>query len=163
MEVALRTALAGIADAVGESGHGVETEHDRWALYERAIRSSVGLDLLREAVALEEDRALAVTVVLRMLEQAPESEHAAWIGLLPVDNRSFSERRAAEIRILRRAKEDVLPATEIASTLGEWTDWLQLRLAELLVDRDGLEALSIDGRTRRIRNVASTRLRSLAA
>jgi hypothetical protein len=87
--------LRDIAKAVGEPQPDIETDHGRWHLYEAAIRSSAAFDLVRQAVALEVDRTLAASVVLRMLEQVPDDQHAVWVGQLAPDNREYAERRAS--------------------------------------------------------------------
>ena len=163
MDKALHGLLDRIANAVGEPTRGIDTDHGRWHLYECAIKASVALDLLQQAVALEEDRALATTVVLRMLELVADDRQADWISQLAPDNRTYSEKRAAEIRILRRAKAGELAAGTIAEEIAGWTDWLQIRLAEAMNSRDGLSIVSAQGRTKRIRNTAAGRVKTLSA
>jgi hypothetical protein len=161
MDPAFQSVLTGIANAVGAHHTDIETDHGRWQLYERAMEASSALDLLRQAIALEEDRALAASVVLRMLEQVADVRQADWINQLAPDNRRLSERRAVEIQALRRARDGVLPTIEIAADIGNWSDWLQIRLVDVLVDREGLAILSANGRTKRIRNLAAARLKAL--
>ncbi|GHJ45656.1 hypothetical protein Cs7R123_29980 [Catellatospora sp. TT07R-123] len=157
----LKTVLVNIANALGVPQSDVEADHGRWHLYERVIESSNHLDLLRKAVALEEDTTLATSVVLRMLELVTDDQQDDWIVQLAPNNRAYSQRRAGEIRILRRARVGAVYPEEIASQVGDWTDWLQLRLVENLGNRASLAILSDQGRTKRIRNSAAQRLRAL--
>jgi len=92
------------------------------------------------------------------LEQVADDRQAEWISQLAPDNRAYAERRASELRTLRQAREGALSATEIAEEIDYWTDWLQIRLANALADRDALAMLCAKGRTRRIRNNAAARL-----
>jgi hypothetical protein len=158
----LHDVLGRIAGALGAPLPDAGTDHDRWRLYERAIESSASLDLLRQAVALEEDRTLATSVVLRILERAADDQQDDWIAQLTPENREYCKKRAAEIRILRRARQGALSAGEIASQMGDWTDWLQRRLVDGLSDGDSLAILSSQGKTKRVRNAATERLRALA-
>jgi len=160
MDAAFRKVLTRIADVVGEHAADMTTDHGRWHLYQSAMNSPAAYELLRQSVALEEDRALAVSVVLRMLEQVVDEQQADWISQLAPDNRAFSERRAFELGILRKARIGALSEAEIAVGLEAWTDWLQFRLVDVVVGRANLVILSMKGRTKRIRNAAAARLRS---
>jgi hypothetical protein len=155
--------LEGLAALTGEAPEDLQSDHGRWWLYERAIDSSVGSDLLLRAVALEEDKALATSVVLRMLELVATDQQATWIDQLPAASRAYSQVRASEIEVLRRAKRGDLEAEELASNIDRWSDWLQLRLAATSVNREGLAVISNRGRTRRIRNAATERLKGSLA
>jgi len=162
MDQGFRSLLDAIAAAVGDVPGDVADEHRRWHLYERAIVASAGLDPLQRAVAGEPDRALATTVVLRMLERVPDGEQAGWIERLQPADRATAERRAGEIRTLRRAGEGELTAAEAAGLIGTWSDWLQLRLAGQSTDPELLAILAALGRTRRIRNTATAVLKALS-
>lgn len=160
MDAAFREVLAGIADAVGDSTADIGTDHGRWRLYEAAMSLPTALHLLRQAVALEVDRSLAVSVVLRMLEQVSDDQQSDWINQLGPDNRAYSEKRAAELEILRRARMGALHEADMTAGLQIWTDWLQIRLVDALAGRETLAILSTKGRTKRIRNAAMTKLRT---
>jgi hypothetical protein len=139
----------------------LDSDHGRWRLYGEAINRGVGSELLLRAVALEVDRSLAVSIVLRMLELVPEDQYSAWIDQLAPDNRTYSLKRAAEIHLLRRARSGGLDLQEVAGSLDSWSDWLQLRLATSVDDARVLSIVSARGRTKRIRNAADERIRKL--
>lgn len=149
--------LAAMTDATPGD---VRDEHERWGVYEHAIRSQTGLESLRRAVSLEEDKAVASSVVLRVLELVDNEELGAWIETLPPDSRALSERRAEEIRMLRRAHAGDLLRDELQLKIDDWSDWLQLRLARVLHAPESLAVLSERGRTRRTRNAANETLKT---
>lgn len=161
MNAELADIVRGIAASLGIPPEDLDSDHGRWRLYERAIDDSVASELLLRAVALETDRALAVSVVLRMLELVPDDRHSAWIDQLAPDNRAYSVRRAAEIRLLRRVLSDGLDIQEAASSLDSWSDWLQRRLATVVDDTQLLSLISARGRTQRVRNAAAERTEKL--
>lgn len=104
---------------------------------------------------------MATSVVLRMLERVADDQQDDWIAQLAPGSREYCEKRADEIRILRRARRGTLSAGDIASGIGDWTDWLQQRLVDALTDSDSLAVLSNRCRTKRVRNAAVERLRAL--
>jgi hypothetical protein len=95
-----------------------------------------------------------------MLELVPDDQHSTWIDQLAPDNRTYSQTRTSEIRVLRRSQSGGLDAQEIAGSLDSWSDWLQLRLATSLDDSRALLVISTHGRTKRIRNAAVERTSS---
>lgn len=141
-------AVERLAGALGRPVPG--DEHGRWELYRAAAGRPEAHAALREALAVEPDRHVLLSAVLVMVELVPDGEHGGWVALAP-----GARRRAAEVRLLRRG--DALSAAEVAAGLPEWSDWLQLRLAESLTRPDALEALKVGGRTRRVRNAAGRR------
>ncbi|MFD4671700.1 hypothetical protein ACFWNN_18335 [Lentzea sp. NPDC058450] len=118
------------------------SEHGRWELYQVSFGS---LDLLYPALAREPDTALLTSVLLHVLERT--DDHARWLELAPDE---YAVRRSREIGVLRRAA-DLLSAE---FDLAGWSDWLQLRLAQV-PSRDLLTALAEGGRTKRIRRIAA--------
>lgn len=140
-----------LAALVRETGRAPDltTDHGRWQLYEASYGS---LDLLHVALAHEQDAALRTSVVLRVLELV--EDHTRWLELAPGDE--YAPRRSREVGVLRRAAD--LPAEEV--DLPAWSDWLQLRLAEVPA-RGLLRVLAEQGRTRRIRRVAAGTLAGL--
>jgi hypothetical protein len=137
----------------------VRDEHDRWRVYARAVDADGCADLLLEAVALEPDPNVALSVVLRKLEVVPLADRQRWIdGLTGEIQRQFAARRAAELQVLE-TRPLTPPLREGID--HEWSDWLQLRLAESSPERDVISWLSQAGRTKRIRRTAAERLRRL--
>ncbi|GLY54036.1 hypothetical protein [Lentzea sp. NBRC 102530] len=121
------------------------TDADRWQFYEALLDS---LDLLHAALAREPDAVLRTSVVLRVLELV--EDHTRWLDLVPGDE--YELRRSREVGLLRRT------ASLDVGALPEWSDWLQLRLAEAGT-REVLTALAAGGRTRRSRRTAAAALR----
>jgi hypothetical protein len=142
-----------LAALVGHRLSDQSDEHARWAVYQVASERADAYPTLLAAVAEEPDRNVALSVVLAVLERLPADEHEAWVGALAEDNREHAEQRSAEVRLLRRAGE--LGAEEVAAELPEWTNWLQLRIADGLT-AEARAVVAERGRTRRIRNAAAT-------
>ncbi|WAL63830.1 hypothetical protein ORV05_22905 [Amycolatopsis cynarae] len=162
MPSGLRVIIAEIEGKLGDEATDPADEHARWNLYVRAAEVEHCWPQLREAIALEEDRAVASSLVVRMLERVPAEEREDWSCLLPAEeDRDFALRRARELNFL----EAVLlgsPEEERGDLRFEtWSPWLQLRLAGSSEDRDILALLAESGATRRIRAGAAARRRSL--
>jgi hypothetical protein len=153
-----RRLLADMAAIAGRSDLDLDDGHGRWHLYEHLIDRRLGFDLLRPAVAAEDDKVLAAAVVVRVLEVVPDEERDHWVALLPVEHQAYSRRRADETRALDRAKAGSLAVEEGESNLDSWSDWLQLRLSAQAVDVGMIALLAERGRTKRIRRAAAERL-----
>jgi hypothetical protein len=151
--------LVSLAARVGLTVTGVQDEHARWRVYAPAADAEECADLLFEAVALEPDPNVALSVVLRKLEVLPHADRQRWIDRLGQDEqRECAARRAEDLRVL----EDRPLAPSLREGIErEWSDWLQLRLAEFSPERDVVSRLSQDGRTKRIRRLAADRLKRL--
>lgn len=148
--------LYGSASVDPQDGHG------RWALYRQAIDAGQPSDLLLDAVALEPDPSIALSLVLHILEKVPEGDRPTWISRLVVSKgRDYATKRAKELGILQASIAGDLAISADADAPEVWSDWLQLRLAEACLDRTILGILSEHGRTKRIRRIASDRVRSL--
>ncbi|MFI7467828.1 DUF3027 domain-containing protein [Nonomuraea sp. NPDC049646] len=142
-------------DAFQESGTwSVPADHEtyrRWRLYLDALGNTDehGLSLLRDALAEEPDRELALAVILRALEAVTAGERRDWIALAPTgQHRERAETRAKDLELL---------ASGPAGQPGEWSEWLQLRLAATTSDPATLETLARAGRTKRVRRLATER------
>ncbi|MFD4644365.1 hypothetical protein ACFWN2_44155 [Lentzea sp. NPDC058436] len=107
------------------------------------------LDVVHAALAHEPDTALRTSVLLLVLERV--DDHARWLELAPDD--THARRRSREIGLLRRAEH----LTQGEIDLPAWSDWLQLRLAEV-PSPELLTALADGGRTKRIRRLAAATL-----
>jgi hypothetical protein len=153
---AVVTALAG---QLGERVGDLDDEHERCRIFERAVQRRLGLDLVFRAIGLERDQSMAESVVTSVLEELPDSEHAAWIDQLAPDHRRYSQNRSAEIAIVRRARSAGYHAEELAAHLDTWSDWVQRRLVLVVDDPQTLAVLARHGRTRKVRNAAAERLR----
>lgn len=140
-----------LADLARETGCAADltSEHGRWELYQASFGT---LDLLRAALAHEPDAVLRTSVLLRVFDLV--DDHGPWLDLAPDD--TYAQRRSREIGILRRAV-DLVP-DEI--DLPAWSDWLQLRLAEVSAPTV-LRVLAAEGRTKRVRRLADATLRAV--
>ena len=141
-------ALSALARETGCAAD-LTSEHGRWELYQGAFGS---LDLLRAALAHEPDTVLRTSVLLRVFELV--DDHGPWLDLAPDD--AYAQRRSTEVGILRRAMD--LEQEEI--DLPAWSDWLQLRLAEVPAPTV-LRVLAAEGRTKRVRRLADVTLRTV--
>lgn len=141
-----------LARLVQVTGHVADltSGHGRWSLYQASLGSP---DLVRAAVVHEPDTVLVKSVVLEVLPLA--DDHTIWLDLVPGAEDAL--RRSREIGVLRRAA--LLGGDEIEADLGTWSDWLQLRLAEV-PSPVLLRALRDEGRTKRIRRLAFATLRT---
>ncbi|MEU8607680.1 hypothetical protein AB0C29_06735 [Actinoplanes sp. NPDC048791] len=149
--------LVSLAARVGVTVTDVQDEHDRWQVYAQAVNSDDCADLLLEAVGLEPDLNVALSVVLRKLEVVPQADRQRWVDGLTGDiQRQFAARRAAELPVLET--RPLAPSLQ-KGIEQEWSDWLQLRLAESSPERDVISRLSRTGRTKRIRRTAAERLK----
>ncbi|MGP4102178.1 DUF3027 domain-containing protein [Nonomuraea sp. KM90] len=129
--------------------------HRRWTLYLRALDSmnERGLALLRDALADEPDRELALAVILRALEAVGAGERREWAGLVPPGrDRELAEARVRDLELL---------AAGPAGVPGEWSDWTQRRLAATSSDLALLGLLAQAGRTKRIRRMATERRQAM--
>ncbi|MFE5669655.1 hypothetical protein ACFQ7W_37745 [Streptomyces niveus] len=136
-------------------------EHARWAIYRAAVADEALLGLLYEALKDERESSLASAVVVLVLERTERSRHAEWIDILGDEHRGFSDRRSAELGILEDLMSERIPMVMVRDSLGEWSDWLQLKIAESVRISDVLEFVSREGRTKRIRRIASESLRTV--
>ncbi|WP_433722104.1 hypothetical protein ACQP2Y_42730 [Actinoplanes sp. CA-051413] len=120
--------LVSLAARVGVTVADVRDEHDRWRVYAPAVDADDCADLLLEAVGLEPDPNVALSVVLRKLEVVPQADRQRWVDGLTGDiQRQFAARRAAELQVLET--RPLAPSLR-EGIEQEWSDWLQLRLAE---------------------------------
>jgi hypothetical protein len=155
---ALVTALA---QRLGERVGDLDDEHERWRLFELAVRRRVGFDLLFRAIPLERDQVMAASVVIRALEMLPDREHAGWINQLAPHHRQYSHNRSAEVAVVRRARGGGYGAEQLAARLDGWSDWVQRRLVLEVDDTASLAVFAQQGRTRKVRNAAAERLRGV--
>ncbi|SNS19750.1 hypothetical protein [Actinacidiphila glaucinigra] len=146
--------------APGDLSGLLHDEHERWALYRRALEHPACLPDLFDAVAVEPDPSVALGIVLQVLGGLPPDERAAWTDRLGTERgRAYAARRARELGILQGASVTAL--LQDASVPESWSDWLQLRLAESSQEPAVLNRLVAAGRTKRIRRLASERERAI--
>ncbi|MEV0842147.1 hypothetical protein AB0I55_21735 [Actinocatenispora sera] len=138
----------------------VETDRGRWQLYRQALGSEDHHPLLA-ALRHEPDPQLGLSVAYLAISMLPDALHPAWTSVVPELLRHKAAERSAEVSMLRRAVVGRLAPEEIEPT--SWTNWLQLRIASQAIDRAIVDDLADNGRTKRIRNAATLRSRSLAA
>ncbi|MEV5611816.1 hypothetical protein [Streptomyces sp. NPDC052225] len=132
-------------------------EHVRWSCYRTAMASPDAWATLKKDLEAEPDPAVASSAVLRMLERLPVDEHESWIRVLAFERgRDVAQRRSQDLRTLNSPLE-----FEGELDPDEWSDWLQRRMVEQRTDPPLLDLLSRRGRTKRVRNAAAVRLRTL--
>ncbi len=135
--------------------------HARWDVYRRMMDSPVEWGRLLEIVGEEPDPSIAAAVVVAMLERVPAAERILWVDRTSAKN-SFAVLRMREIGVLESVSGDQGKEYPLAlDQLSEWSDWLQRRAAEESTSPGVLEQLSQSGRTKRIRHLATERLRVL--
>uniref|UniRef100_A0AAU3HQM4 Uncharacterized protein n=1 Tax=Streptomyces sp. NBC_01393 TaxID=2903851 RepID=A0AAU3HQM4_9ACTN len=139
-------------------------EHVRFARYRRAFDEVAPADAasLIARVLTDPDKGMANSAVCdyldrRAAELLTDPGYPAWrlemTGLVGVDD--FSTRRLDEWTLLRAMTLNEPWDTE---NLLAASNWLQLRTAEKFSGVTVLEVLAESGRTRRIRNIAESRL-----
>ncbi|GIG01083.1 hypothetical protein Cci01nite_61760 [Catellatospora citrea] len=128
-------------------------EHQRGRLYLLAMdRPECHGRLLAAAAA---DPVLMMTVVVAMLAVDREGRDR-WVALArEKTDRAYASRRAAEHTILEACGDVPGLGPELLAT---WSDWLQRCLSEGSTVPAVLDLLARHGRTRRIRNTASSRI-----
>ncbi|NRQ38842.1 hypothetical protein HII36_44525 [Nonomuraea sp. NN258] len=136
-------------------------DHQRWALYDLAIREGVGRDLLFRLLPLEPDLPMASSVVVQLVERVDPEERAAWVGRIPPEQRDYALRRVGELEIVDAVAAGELPAGQVAQRLDGWSDWVQRRITECVRDPAVLEIMAERGRTRRVRGQAGEERRRL--
>lgn len=144
------TALAGCVGVPVPADPG--DEHQRWPLYQWAMcRPECHGRLMAAAAA---DPVLVMPVVVQMLGIDRDGRDR-WVALARGEkDRAYATRRAAEHAILD-VHGDV-PGLGPA-VIPTWTDWLQRKLSEDSTVAAVLDLLARHGRTRRIRQTASSR------
>jgi hypothetical protein len=152
-------ALAGLEGSpVADPGDG----HERWALYLSAMDFESRFGLPFDAVGLEPDPAITLSLVLRMLDKLPVVMREAWADNIPyAKEREFVRKRIRELSILCSVNEGVPQPGQAEGTYETWSDWLQLQIANSAYDIRVLELLADRGRTKRIRGTADARIRLL--
>jgi hypothetical protein len=98
---------------------------------------------------------LVAAVVTQMMEWVEAPQREQWIAAARTErDRQYASRRAREVDILRI--HGAIPNLDRA-LLADWTDWLQIRLAETSTVLGVLDQLTQHGRTKRIRRTAAQR------
>ncbi|GAB4057929.1 hypothetical protein [Catellatospora paridis] len=144
------TALAGCVGVPVPAD--LRDEHQRWPLYQQAMcRPECHGQLMATTAA---DPVLVMSVVVQMLAIDRERRDR-WVALARDDkDRAYASRRAAEHAILEVRGDVPGLGPELLAT---WSDWLQRGLSEGSTMPAVLDLLARHGRTRRIRNTASSR------
>ncbi|MBL0885432.1 hypothetical protein [Myceligenerans indicum] len=139
----------------------LEDEHARWRLYEAAARSAQKMPIIYQALRFEGNELLLSATVIHILPLVVDDERADWVDLLPQGrSRDYAARRATELHILE-ARTAVDSPVASREEINNWSQWLQLRIAERSENTDLLSELSEVGTTKRIRHEARQRVRSL--
>lgn len=158
----LEEAIEEISRAIGEAAGDISSGHARWEIYRRAIDTPQSWGTLIEAIGLEVDPAIATSVAVGLLERVPSGMQESIIAAVrPAKNREFVALRARETNILESLSTGRFDVAELGDDLDSWSNWLQLHAAEDIADSGVLDMLAQRGRTKRIRNVASQRMRTM--
>ncbi|MFD0274003.1 hypothetical protein ACFVHB_08810 [Kitasatospora sp. NPDC127111] len=143
-------------------------EHDRYALYLEALAAAPteAEPGLVTAVLRDEDRVMGQAAVVRHVDVRGSAllrsdGFGPWAAALAavVGEHPFIVQRLDEWALLAALARG-LPWDAAALTAG--SNRLQLGVAETVDSTRALTLLAADGRTRRIRNIAASRLRALA-
>ncbi|MEP7766009.1 hypothetical protein [Sanguibacter sp. 25GB23B1] len=149
-----------LAERLDVSADCLEHDNDRWAIYSRALEHPGEHACLMRLLPEEDDFSLVHSVVVGALEVVDEAQGRAWIDLLPHDDRGFVERRAREIGVLRSSAQSAAHLPDVdATTIDEWSDWLQRRVAASRATAETLQVLAEHGRTKAVRHAARENLR----
>lgn len=152
--------LAELMGLLGLAPIDMESGHERWAVYRASMEAPSSWQLLGAAVQLEPDAAIAMSVVLPMLEKLPVEQRGEWVDWLSSEkDRNYARRRLQEIRVLNDLSGDGSASSTATLFDASWSVWLQLRLVEVVTNESLLVQLSERGATRRVRNAANSRLR----
>jgi hypothetical protein len=155
----LEAALEGLKKLVGATDLDLDADHGRWQFYQRALADPRCLALLGEAARAEDDPALASALVVQLLEIVPDAQRDRLVAGLSPGNAEFAANRLVELRVFENVISDSLPGDDFGRQLSDWSNWLQLRIAERVDNPAYLEALQRGGRTKRIRGVAAANRR----
>lgn len=135
-------------------------EHVRWLLYRESLGHIERRATIMGALAGEPDRPLASAVVFQALAVVDPEERQQWVQLLtPGAESRPAEQRARELDLIETLlapdadPRDAKPA--------DWSQWMQLRLAEGSESAGVLDLLAESGTTKRIRQRATTRARNV--
>lgn len=149
-----------LAERLDVSAECLGHDNDRWAIYSRALEHPDEHACLMRLLSEEDDLGLVYAVVVGALEVVDEAQGRAWIDLLPHDDRGFVERRWREIGVLRSSARSAARGPDVdATTINEWSDWLQRRVARSQVTAETLQVLAEHGRTKAVRHAARENLR----
>ncbi|KUJ41139.1 hypothetical protein AB0N87_09415 [Streptomyces sp. NPDC093228] len=160
MPADLEAVLAVLAGRLGVDPGDPSDEHDRWAVYRDALDDPAHLPDLFDVVALEPLDSISLGIVLHLLGGLPPSERPSWIDRLGNDrSRAYATCRARELAVLQG--DSVTALLDDPSVQDSWSDWLQLGLAGSSDERAVLHRLATEGRTKRIRRLASERIRTI--
>ncbi|MFF8830012.1 hypothetical protein [Streptomyces sp. NPDC015131] len=154
----LRDALRQLQEHLGRPLSDASDSHARWELYRAALGTETARPALLAAVTAEPDGALASGVVGEALEGLPRTQRDTWLRALAPEVRAFSEKRAQELGVLEDIRSGALAPDDVSELIGDWSDWLQLRLATESRDATVLRSLAASGRTKRIRRTAAESL-----
>jgi hypothetical protein len=98
MPFSLRAIIQELENKLGGETIDSDNEHARWILYVRAAEVESCWPKLREVAVLEEDSAVASSLVLRMLGRVSAEDREGWSRLLSMEkDRKFALRRAREL------------------------------------------------------------------
>lgn len=145
---------------------GSREDHVRYGIYLRALQELPPNDDLEvlSIVALDPDRSMSGAVVVHRIDAVADvlqsladfeewvRSHEAWI-----DGNRFAERRVDEWQAVKKILES---GTFDGFSTEEMTDWMQRKLAETTESSTVLDKLAEEGRTKRIRKIASIRNRN---
>lgn len=135
--------------------------HERWRIYRLAVDLPEAWADLLDAARHEADPAITSAVVVQLLEVVPPEMRPAVVDVLGKgEGHDFAATRSKELGIMDELLADRYDAKIAHAEVGSWSTWLQLRAASQVANGEILAELSKSGRTKRVRYVASRRMRS---
>ncbi|MGW4398458.1 hypothetical protein ACWEHA_24515 [Amycolatopsis nivea] len=155
--------LRKLARETGQEEDSFESGHARWRVYSATLRFPGRTDQLISLIGHEPDKAIAVSVALKCLEELPAQLREKVANALPVGgSQEFVRARMADLSVLdalvSRPGDPVEPAS-----MERWSPWLQLRAATSSSHQQVLEHLASSGCTKRIRREALARAKEMSS
>ncbi|TFV33510.1 hypothetical protein E4K10_35565 [Streptomyces sp. T1317-0309] len=159
MTADLEAVLAVLAGRLGADPGDPSDEHDRWAVYREALDDPAICRICSTSWPSSPSTA-SPSASSCTYRQSPPSERPSWIDRLGTDrSRAYATRRAREVAVLQG--DSVTALLDDPSVQDSWSDWLQLGLADSSDEPAVLHRLATEGRTKRVRRLASERIRTI--
>jgi hypothetical protein len=166
--MSLREDIREILTATGVHQGDLETllrdEHARYRLYLEALTLAPATrerDLIA-AVLRDPDRIMAEAAVVAHADRQATllrsyESFSAWARRIAdlIEEYDFLQRRLNEWQLFKR----IIDGAEEVNAVHDASDWLQRKLSEEAISRTVLTELAATGRTKRVRNVAQSRLK----
>jgi hypothetical protein len=155
--VSIERIVGRVGDHVGDLSDG----HERWRIYRLAVDLPEAWADLLDAVRHEADPTIASAVAVQLLEVVPPEMRGAVVDVLDKGKgHDFAATRSKELGIMDELLAGRYDAKIARAQVDSWSTWLQLRAVSQVANEEILAELSKSGRTKRVRYVASRRMRS---